>query len=114
MVTITQVQRGMAEFIDREIVPQLNGFEKIMVGTGGGMIAAKLPELMNKLGDHPVLSVLDVYRKDSGEVDIDTIYTAMEPYIGTEPFAVKIPVVGVTLKMGRQEIRDLYDYIKRA
>lgn len=114
MVSLSQVQRGVAAFLDREVVPQLTGFEKIVVGAGGGLIAAKLPELMNKLGDHPMLSILDVYHKDTGEVDIDSIYRAMEPYISAEPFSVKIPVVGITLKMGRQEIRDLYNYIKEA
>lgn len=114
MVTIAQAQQGIADFIDREVVPQLTGFERIVVGAGGGLIAAKLPELMNKLGDHPMLSILDVYHKDTGEVDIDSIYRAMEPYISAEPFSVKIPVVGITLKMGRQEIRDLYNYIKGA
>ena len=114
MVSLAQVQRGVAAFLDREVVPQLTGFEKIVVGAGGGLIAAKLPELMNKLGDHPMLSILDVYHKDTGEVDIDSIYRAMEPYISAEPFSVKIPVVGITLKMGRQEIRDLYNYIKEA
>ena len=114
MVTIAQVQRGVAEFMDREVVPHLQGFEKIVVGTGGGLIAAKLPELMDKVADHPLLSVLNLYNKQSGELDLDALYSAMEPYIGTEPFALKIPVIGVTLKMGKQEIRDLYNYIKGA
>ena len=114
MVTIAQVQRGVADFLDREVVPQLSGFEKIVIGTGGGLIAAKLPELMNKIADHPMLSVLNLYHKETGELDLDAVYAAAEPYIGAEPFAMKVPVVGITLKMGRQEIRDLYNYIKGA
>ncbi|MBP3699311.1 MAG: hypothetical protein J6J01_07545 [Oscillospiraceae bacterium] len=114
MVTIAQAQQGIAAFIEKEIVPQLTGFEKIVVGAGGGLLTAKLPELMDKIADHPMLSVLDIYNKKTGEMDIDAIYNAVEPYIGAEPFSLKVPVVGITMKMGRQEIRELYDYIKRA
>lgn len=114
MVTIEQAQRGMAAFVDAEIVPHLQGFEKVVIGAGSGLIAAKLPELMNKVADHPVMSVLNLYRKESGELDIDAIYGAMEPYVGSEPMALKIPVAGITLKMGAREMRQLYNYIKEA
>ncbi|MBP3697965.1 MAG: hypothetical protein J6J01_00580 [Oscillospiraceae bacterium] len=114
MVTVSQVQRGVTDFIDREIVPHLTGFEKIVVGGGGALIANKLPEVMDKLMDSPVVSALDLYDKNSHMVDIDAIYTAVKPYISTEPFAVKIPVAGVTLRMGPQEVSRLYNYIKEA
>ena len=114
MVTIAQAQQGIAAFIEKEIVPQLTGFEKIVVGAGGGLLTAKLPELMDKLMDSPVVSALDLYDKNSHMVDIDAIYTAVKPYISTEPFAVKIPVAGVTLRMGPQEVSRLYNYIKEA
>ena len=114
MVTIAQAQQGIAAFIEKEVIPQLSGFEKIIVGAGGGLLNAKLPELMGKIADHPMLSVLNIYNKKTGEVDVDAIYSAVEPYVGSEPFALKIPVVGITMKMGRQEIRDLYNYIKGA
>ena len=51
MVTIAQAQQGIAAFIEKEIVPQLTGFEKIVVGAGGGLLTAKLPELMDKIAD---------------------------------------------------------------
>lgn len=63
MVTIAQVQRGMAEFIDREVVPHLQGFEKIVIGAGGGLITSKLPQIMEKVADHPMLSALGLYNK---------------------------------------------------
>ena len=114
MVTIAQAQQGIAAFIEKEIVPQLTGFEKIVVGAGGALIANKLPEVTDKLMDSPVVSALDLYDKNSHMVDIDAIYTAVKPYISTEPFAVKIPVAGVTLRMGPQEVSRLYNYIKEA
>lgn len=114
MVTIAQMQRGVADFIDKEVVPHLSPFERIVVGGGAGLIAAKMPEVMESLNKHPVVAALHLYDKESRMVDIDSVYAAVEPYIGSEPFSVKIPVAGVTLKMGQREIRELYTCIKEA
>lgn len=112
MVTINQVQRGMTEFVDREIIPHLSGFERVVVGGGAGLISAKLPAVMDSLMDTPVVSALSLYDKAGQMVDIDAVYNAVKPYIGNEQFPVKIPVAGVTLKMGQAEIAKLYQYIK--
>lgn len=112
MVNINQVQRGVTEFIDREVIPHLSGFERIVVGGGAGLISSKLPAVMDNLMDNPMLSALSLYDKESKMVDIDAVYNAVKPYIGSEVFPVKIPVAGVTLKMGQNEIAKLYQYIK--
>lgn len=113
MVSITQVQRGLTEFVDREVLPHMQGFERVMLGMSAGLISNKLPCIMEKIADHPILSTLDIYHKGSGDVDIDAIYKAARPYVGNEAFPVKIPIIGVTLKMGQKELEDLYRYIKQ-
>ena len=45
-------------------------------------------------------------------MDIDALYAAAKPYMGTEPLPLKIPALGLTLKMGKKEIDTLYTYIK--
>lgn len=112
MVTMNQLQRGITEFIDREVIPHLSGFERIVVGGGAGLIAAKLPAVMDNLMSNPIVSALSIYDKSRGEVDIDAVYTAVKPYIGNEVFPVKIPIAGVTLKMSNVEIAKLVQYIK--
>ena len=114
MVNINQVQRGVTEFIDREVIPHLSGYERIMLGTGAGLLSAKLPNIMDKVANNTIFSAMDLYNKNTGEVDLDAVYKAARPYIGSESFPVKIPVVGITLKMGQKEIDDLYRYIKEA
>lgn len=114
MVTVNQMQRGVTTFIDREIAPHLSGFEKVVVGGGANLIVSKLPDVMSKLNENPMISALGIYDKESGKMDIDAVYNAVKPYISAEPFSIKIPVAEVTLKMGQGEIADLYRYIKEA
>jgi hypothetical protein len=109
MVTMEKVQRGLAAFIDRELIPSLSGWDKVLVGGGAGLAVAKLPQM---IAQYPIVATLGVYDKENNQVDIDALYQAIVPYIGTEALPVKIPMLGITVKMGRQEIDTLYKYIK--
>ena len=109
MVTMEKVQRGLAAFIDRELIPSLSGWDKVLVGGGAGLAVAKLPQM---IAQYPIVATLGVYDKENNQVDIDTLYNAIVPYIGTEALPIKIPMLGITVRMGRKEIDTLYKYIK--
>ena len=47
-------------------------------------------------------------------IDIDAVYNAVCQYIGSERMPVSIPVVGLTVKIGRPDVDALYRYIKGA
>lgn len=111
MVTIDKVQRGLAAFIDREMIPALTGWDKILVGGGASLAVSKLPNLM---AQYPVLTALGIYDKENNQVDIDSLYQAVVPHIGTEALPAKIPMLNMTVKIGKPEIDALYRYIKEA
>lgn len=109
---IEKVQAGLAKFIDRDVVPSLNGWDRVLVGAGGGLLAARLPELMRQYAGHPIVSALGVFDADSGEVDVDALYQAALPYVGNEPLPIKIPLVGITIKISQRELENLLAYIR--
>ena len=111
MVSMDKVQRGMAAFIDRELIPSLTGWDKVLVGGGAGVLVAKLPKVMDM---YPLISALDIYDKTSNQVDIDTLYNAVTPYMGSDTLPLKIPYLGITIKVGRPQVDVLYRYIKEA
>lgn len=110
---IEKVQAGLAKFIDRDVVPSLNGWDRVLVGAGGGLLAARLPELMRQYAGHPIVSALGVCDADSGEVDVDALYNAALPYVA-EPLPIKIPFVGITIKVSQRELETLYAYINES
>lgn len=114
MVTIAQVQQGVARFIDAEIVPRLSAVEKLVVGGGAGLLTAKLPEVLKGYADNKMVSALGLYDAEHGEIDIDALYNAIKPYIGADPIPVTVPFVGIKLKFTQREIDTLYKYIKEA
>lgn len=114
MVEINQVQQGLTNFIDRDVLPKLNAWERVVVGGGGGLIASKLPNVLTTISEHPLAKSLGVIDAERGMIDIDAVYEAARPYIGADPIPVKIPVIGVTLRLTAAEIERLYTYIKEA
>ena len=111
MVTMNAVQQGVSRFMDREILPHLNGMEKVVVGGGANLFAAKLPQVLSNI---PVLSVLSLYEAEHNMIDIDAVYEAVKPFVTAEAFTIKVPLVGVTMKLGQREINELYNYIKES
>lgn len=109
---IENIQSGLAKFIDREIVPNLSGWDKVLVGGGGGLLAARLPQLLEQYSEHPIVGALGIYNKENGNVDIDALYQAVVPYVGTEPLPIQIPLIGITIKIERRELDSLYAYIR--
>lgn len=111
MVRIDQVQRGLAAFLDRELITSLSGWDKVLVGGGAGILTARLPQIISQ---YPVVATLGLYDAANNQVDIDALYQAVTPYIGAEALPLKIPMLGITVKIGKQEIDTLYRYIKEA
>ena len=107
MVPMENVKAGLARFVDREIAPGLSGWDKVIVAGGLAIMINNLPNVIAK---YPILSTLGV---SNTEVDIDTLYEAASPYVN-EKMPIQIPVIGITLKIGKPELDSLYKYIKEA
>ena len=107
MVPMENVKAGLARFVDREIAPGLSGWDKVIVAGG---LAVMIKNLPNVIAKYPILSTLGV---SDTEVDIDTLYEAAIPYVN-EKMPIQIPVIGITLKIGKPEMDSLYRYIKEA
>ena len=113
MATITQVQRGFALFVDNEIATAFEGWQKAIVAGCGGLLASNFPKLANAYANHPLIVGMGVYDPVSGNINIDTLYNAFVPKMGTDKIPITIPRIG-TIKLGREEIDTLMRYIKEA
>lgn len=111
MMAMEKVQRGLASFLDKELIPSLSGWDRVLIGGGAGIAVAKLPRLIEQ---YPIAAALDIYNKERNQVDVDTLYQAIVPYMGTDPLPTKVPILNITIKIGRQEVDALYRYIKEA
>jgi hypothetical protein len=116
MPNIGQIQRGLVAFIDAEIAPKLSGMTRILVQSGGGVLASKLPTLLSNPsvgGIGGMLQLID----ESGAVDLDTIYTEFKRSIQqTGPVTVEIPIpfsAPLAMTFRDADLDRLYQYIKQ-
>lgn len=112
MIPMETVQSGIAKFIDRDVAPSLNGWDRVLVAGAGGLLTANLPKIIAQYADDPVVTALGVYDKERNTVDIDALYKAAKPYMGVDALPIKIPVVNITIKIGKKEMDTLYAYIQ--
>ena len=111
MVTISQIQRGFALFVDNEVAAAFGGWQKAVLAGTAGLLAANLPNLVKIYGAHPFVAALGIYDANSGTVNIDALYNAIVPKLGAEKIPLTIPKIG-TIRMGQPEIDMLMRYIK--
>lgn len=113
MVTISQIQKGFVRFVDNEVAVAFNGWQKAVVGGTAGLVASNLPNLVKTYGSTPLMAALGVYDAASGAVNIDALYNAYVPQMGTDKIPITIPKIGI-IRLGRDEFDLLMRYIKEA
>lgn len=118
MATVSQVQRGFAKFVDNYVAGAYTGIEKAIVLGGGTLISASIPNILNAYTQSPLIAALNIYNQEAGVIDIDALYNAFIPHIGSEKIPVKLPKVGSidlgTIRLGKEEIDALVHYIREA
>lgn len=113
MATIGQIQRGVARFVDGHLAGAFTGWQKALVVGGSTLLAANMPNLVKVYGAHPMVAALGVYNAEAGTIDVDALYNAFVPHMGTDKIPITVPKVG-TIKLGKEELDALYRYIKEA
>lgn len=113
MVTIPQIQKGFVRFIDTQVAGAFSGWQKAIVIGGATLLAANLPNLAAVYSANPMIAALGVFNQENGTIDIDALYNAFVPNIGTEKIPLTLPKIG-TIKLGKEEIEILCHYIKEA
>ena len=113
MANISQIQRGFVQFVDKEVAAAFDGWQRAIVGGAAGLLAANFPNLVKVYGANPFVAALGVYDAASGNIEIDRLYNAFVPKLGTDKIPLNIPKLG-TIRRGQDELDMLVRYIKEA
>lgn len=104
MESIDQVKRGIANFIDAEVVPVMPKWKGIALAVGASlMIEGKTDEILN----HPLVKMMGVVNGD--KIDVDKLYSSFKTKAQG-----KWPIEIGEIKMNENDFDKLYQHIKRA
>lgn len=115
MIPIEKAKRGIAAYLDAELMPQLptKGWESVVVGSAIGIAIKKMEKLIDKFKDNPMLQSLEIIGQD-GSVDIDALRDSFKEQIAKQGYMEinNVPIVK-KLTFRAEDVDKLYDYIMK-
>ena len=109
MITLEQMQMGLGQYIDNELLPHLSGMKKVGLAAYSVLAVQNFAEMVRKYQNHPAIAVMNIVN-EAGEVDIDKLYTALEPLFA-EKQRISIPLIG-EFTLDNSDLEKLYRYMK--
>lgn len=112
MVSIEKIEQGVANYLDKELMPQLQstGWEKVVVGTAASLAIRKSGAIVAGYKDHKMVKMLGIM-DEKGDVDLETLVPELKKNIPPEGFKVEVPIIG-TLTFHKEDVDKLYEFIK--
>ena len=77
MVTMDQIKRGAARYVDEEFTAKLSGWQRWAVGAGADMALENLEVSMSGLQENHAVRAMGVL-DEAGNVDLDRVYTSLK------------------------------------
>ena len=95
MVNTNQIKRGLANFVDAEILNKIPGgtMKKTLLGAAAGLYIANMDKTITNISQNPLIAALGVIN-EAGEVDIDTLTDALKKIIPDVGVHVDLDLAG--------------------
>lgn len=119
MVSIDQIERGFARYIDNEVMPTINqgGFARVAIGAAAGVLVQRAGRMVEAYTNNPALRALGL-TDEAHNVDVDVLVTEIRKNVPDEGFKIHIPnpltgsdIMAMIFK--RDDVDRLYQYIKQ-
>lgn len=111
MITMGKFKNGVANYLDREILPSVDGWKKWVFGAGAIILIDRMENVIRSAANNPAVKMMDIIHGDN--IDIETVYHAVREQAATTPAVIEIPAIG-SFKMGVADIDTLYKMIMEA
>ena len=98
MVNIDQVKRGLANFVDSEILNKIPGgsLKKTLIGTAVGLYLSNFEKLIAGISGNALIAGLGVI-DEHGNIDIDRLAEEMKKNIPSEGIRIDLDIMGLHL-----------------
>ena len=113
MVSIERVEKGIANYMDTELMTKLpaNGWERVVIGAAIGIAVKRSERVVNALRDNAIARALGVLTED-GSVDVDVLKDAAMEQVKKQGFAEigGIPIIK-KITFRAEDVEKLYQCI---
>ena len=109
VVSVDCIGKGVAKFADREILKNVDGWQKVVVGAAIALAINRSQDIVASYKDNKVVKMLGIIDAD-GNVDIDIMKQVVKDNISNNGFVITVPVLG-ELKFHKSDVDNLYNDI---
>lgn len=109
MVSVECIGKGVAKFADREILKNVDGWKKVVVGAAIALAINRSQDIAASYRENSVVRMLKIF-DDTGNVDIDILREVIKDSISNNGFVITVPILG-ELKFHKSDIDNLYNDI---
>lgn len=112
MVKLNQVQGGIIRYLDNEIMPKINGWQKWVFGAMAGTALNKTTNIFNALKQNEFIKMLEVIDKEDN-IDLDTIYREFHKQAQKGAVTFDVPMIGA-ITLDHTDVEKIYRYIRES
>lgn len=112
MVSLDQIKRGAARYLDEEFTKKLSGWQRWVIGAAGAMMLENLDASLLAFKDHPLVKSLGVM-DEAGNVDLDRVYSYVMTEAKKGPVTFTAPLLG-PVTLNERDVEKLYTCIAQA
>lgn len=112
MVSANQMISGLRQYINKEILPQLDGTKRIGAAVYLSLMERNAGQALEKALMHPAVQVLGIV-DEQHQVDVDALHDALIDNMIGDKFRIEVPMIG-TFTLSQTDIDRIYDCIVRA
>lgn len=109
VVSVDCIGKGVAKFADREILKNVDGWQKVVVGAAIALAINRSQDIVASYRNNKVVKMLGIFDAD-GNVDIDILKQVVKDNISNNGFVITVPVLG-ELKFHKSDVDNLYNDI---
>lgn len=111
MYEYSKILEAIAKFVDEDILTNVNGWQKWVLGSGIGLVLNDGEDMLNKIKDNEFVKMLKIV--DGDKINVDKIYKELKKQAKKTPISINIPMVGV-LTLKEEDVDKLYKLIERS
>lgn len=109
MYSYNQVINGIAKYVDMEIVNNISGWQKWVVGSAVGMALTNSAEVFNSVKQNEFVKMLGVIDHEN-RINIDKLYSELKKQAQKTSVTFSVPLLGM-VTLTERDVDMLYNYI---
>lgn len=112
MVHINSVTRGLSKYVDNDLVPKLDGWQRWVLGAGAALLLSNVPAKFGEIRKLPIIAFMDVI-DDNGMIDVDRVFQEVSKQARLAPITLDLSKMLLPpLTIDHTDVEKIYRYIQ--